>query len=131
MVKIDATCYLKGDNISEREILDNTGLILHSVKSSKKNDQLPIRKYGKVISIIPNENGIYEDDYLDLLRKFAKLIDKHRDLILTCGCEKITLYLVIKYTEQCNFEFDNKVLGYISNIFDDLHITCYNTELYK
>ncbi len=126
MIKIDATCYLKGDDFSETEIIDNTSLILHSVKSSKKNDQLPIRKYSKVISIIPNENGIYEDDYSELLKKFTALIDKQKDSILSCGCEKVILYLEVKYEEQCNFEFNSKILGYISNVFDDLYISCYN-----
>lgn len=130
MVKIDATCYLKGDDFSEKTILDNTNLILHSIKTSKKNDNLQIRKYGKVVSIIPSENGIFEDDYSDLLKNFTKLIEKQKDSILACGCEKIILYLEIKYTDQCNFEFDSKILESISNNFDDLHITCYDTESY-
>ena len=51
MVKIDVTCYLKGDNFSEKTILDNTSLILHSVKSSKKNEDRKSVVQGKSVDL--------------------------------------------------------------------------------
>ncbi len=125
MVKFEISCYLKGDNFSENNIVKFTGLTINSVKISKNPIKNPIRRFGKIVTIKPSDNGIYEDDYVKLIEKFSNLMEKKIPAIKNIGCEKVVLYIEIKYVEQCNFEFSNKLLSHISNIYDDFYFSIF------
>ena len=129
MIKIDLTCYIKGNNFSETDIADNSGMVIHSVKEKeiiKKN--IPIRAFKKVVSIIPEENGIIEDDYPILITTFSKFINEKLKTIKQRNWEKIVLLITIKYKDQCNLQFENRMLKLLSKTFDQVYITCYDIE---
>ena len=127
MVEIEFTAYLKGDDFFEKDIEINTGIKFHSVKEYKKKN-LPIRTYTKVVSIIPEENNIYGDDYNILLKNFSDLFEDKVEIIKKYGCESIVLLLSVKYVDQCNLSIDKSTVESIGKYFDEFNITCYEVE---
>ena len=127
MVKIELTAYLKGDNLSEKDIEKHTGIIFHSIKEYEKL-KLPIKTYTKVISIVPEENNIFSDDYNILIKNFSDFFNDKVEIIKKFGCDKIVLLVVVNYENQCNLSFDNDTIKSISSSFDDFDISCYEVE---
>lgn len=127
MVETELTAYLKGDDFFEKDIEINTGIKFHSVKEYKKKN-LSIRTYTKVVSIVPEENNIFSDDYNILLKNFSDLFKDKVEIIKKHGCESIVLLLIVKYVEQCNLSIDKSTVESISKYFDEFNITCYEVE---
>ena len=70
MVEVDLTCYLKGDDISDTDLIKNTSIVVHSVtEKDVKNLGVSSKRYRKVITVIPKENNIIEDDYQILITR--------------------------------------------------------------
>jgi hypothetical protein len=117
-------CILQGDEFSEIDIQKNTGIIFHSVirRTQKK---IPIKRYNQVVTILPAENNIHGDDYIQLIMNFSEFLINKVEIIKNCGCEAIVLSLDIKYEDQCNLCLDKTVSKMISECFDSFWITCY------
>jgi hypothetical protein len=129
MVKINITCYLKGDELSSEDIKNKTGVIFHSIKEYKKAKvDLQIKTFKKVATLIPEENNICEEDEYTAIRKFSAFLRNKVKIFKKYGCEKIILLLTIQYIDQCNLEFSSSELRTIEKTFDDLYITCYEVE---
>lgn len=127
MVETELTAYLKGDDFFEKDIEINTGIKFHSVKEYKKKN-LSIRTYTKVVSIVPEENNIFSDDYNILLKNFSDLFKDKVEIIKKYGCESIVLLLIVKYVDQCNLSIDKSTVESISKYFDEFNITCYEVK---
>jgi hypothetical protein len=125
MVNVSLDCILKGDVFLEKEIIKKTGLIISSVKQNSSNVK---NIYKKAVTIIPEQNNIFEEDYQKLIIRFIELIQPHIRKIKHLGCKLIVLLMTVKYYDQCNFEFTDSILKEISKTFDEFYITCYEEE---
>ena len=97
-----------------------------------KNLGVSSRKgHRKVITVIPKENNIIEDDYQILITRFATFFKSKSKVIKRIGCESTVLLMTVKYIDQCNLEFNDTILKLISDSFDEFYITCYEVETFK
>jgi hypothetical protein len=109
MIKINIICYLKGDELSHEDIRSKTGIIFHSVKEYKKlNENLSIRVFKKVVTIIPEENNIYDEDEYVIIKKFFDFLKNKIKVFKQFGCEKVVLLLSIQYIVAAE-KTDNKL----------------------
>ena len=127
MVEINLICYLRGDDFSEADIEKSTGFKIHKVTSHKKLN-IPIKTYQKVVSIIPEEDNIYSDNYNILIKNFSDLFKDKVEIIKASVCENITLLAEVKYVDHCNMSLDRKVIESVDVSFYSFDITCYEVE---
>lgn len=128
MIKIELLCYFRGDSFSENDIIKRTGIKLNSVQEKDLKKVLPIRQFKKVVTIIPEDNNIYSDDYQKLIFKFSKFIKGVKLKTKQVNYENTVLLINTMFVDQCNFAFTNKTLKEISETFDDFYITCYEVD---
>lgn len=125
MIRIDLRCWIRGDQFSEEEVISKTGLKIHSVKEKEINEKIQIKQFRRILTVLPQENGIFENDDQKLINKFSILIKDKVDAIKSTGCEQIVLVMGVFYKDQCNFSLRSEVLKNISEGFDDFYISCY------
>lgn len=124
MIKIKLFCYFRGDNFSESEIIKNTGIILNSVREKELKKVLPFKQFKKVVTIIPEDNKITDDDYLMLISKFTKFIKEVKLKTKEVNYNNTVLLIDVMYEDQCNLALPKTILDDISKTFDNLHISC-------
>ena len=128
MIKIELRCLLKGNDFSADKIVEETGVIFNSVREYNFKKDSPFKRFRKVATILPKENGIYDVDDNKLINKFSSFIKDKVASINASGCEKIVLAMDVWHDDQCNMSFFNSTFKAISESFDDIDISCYEDD---